>query len=336
MQVDHKPLVYVIGTGGSISFIGGERTDFINYSYADRHYSIDELLERIPEVQAIARIRAEQFLNVGSPDITLTHWLELARRINRVLRDDPAVAGIAITHGTATLEETAYFLNLVIKHDRPVVITGAMRPPTALSTDADLNLLDTVRVAACPEARGKGVLVVLNNEIQAAREVTKTNTYRLETFQTADFGFLGYADADQQVVFYRAPTRPHTSQTEFDVEGLTELPRVDIVYAYTGADDLLIRALVDADVPGIVAAGLGSGGSPPAFMQGLRTARTRGTVVVVSSQTGSGRVVPTRRFQEEGWVVADNLTPKKARVLLMLALTVTRDLREIQRMMAQY
>ncbi|MBI3329638.1 MAG: asparaginase [Nitrospinae bacterium] len=336
MQVDDKPLVYVIGTGGSISFIGDERTDFINYSYADRHYSITELLERIPEAGATARIRAEQFLNVGSPDITLAQWLALAARINLLVRDEPEVAGLAITHGTATLEETAYFLNLVVKHDRPVVITGAMRPPTALGTDADINLLDAVRVAASPQARGKGVLVVLNNEIQAAREVTKTNTYRLETFHTTDLGLLGYADADQQVVFYRAPTRPHTYQTEFDVEGLTELPRVDIAYAYAGADDLMIRSLLEAGVPGIVAAGLGSGGSPPAFMQGLREARARGVVVVVSSQTGSGRVVLTRRFQEEGWVVADNLTPKKARILLMLALTITRDLREIQRMLAQY
>ncbi len=336
MPAQHLPMVYVIGTGGSISFIGEERTDFIDYSYADRHCSIAELLERIPEVQTIARVQFEQFLNVGSPDITPTHWLALAKRINRILRDDSAVSGIALTHGTATLEETAYFLNLAVHDDRPVVITGAMRPPTGLSTDADLNLLDAVRVAACPEARGKGVLVVLNNEIQAAREVTKSNTYRLETFQTPHLGFLGYADADHQVTFYRAPTRRHTFQTEFDVEGMTELPRVDIVYPYAGADGLIIGALVDAGVPAIVAAGLGSGGSPPAFMRALREARARGTMVVVSSQVGSGRVVLTRRFQEEGWVVADNLSPKKARILSMLALAITRDPQEIQRMMLTY
>jgi L-asparaginase len=336
MQLSQMPLVYVIGTGGSISFIGDKPTDFINYSYANRHYSIAELLDRIPEAQAFARIQSEQFLNVGSPDISLTQWLDLGRRINQVFREGPTLAGIAITHGTATLEETAYFLNLVVKDERPVVITGAMRPPTAMGTDADLNLLDAVRIAACPEARGKGVLVVLNNQIQAAREVTKTNTYRLETFQTPDLGFLGYADADEQVVFYRSPTRRHTAQTEFDIDGVSALPRVDIAYAYAGADELVVRALVQAGAAGIVAGGLGSGGSPPAFMRALREAHQGGTPIVVSSQTGSGRVVPTRRFQEEGWVVADNLTPKKARILLMLALTRTRDPQEIQRMMRQY
>lgn len=336
MPQAQQPLVHVIGTGGSISFIGEVRTDFTDYSYANRHYSIAELLERIPEAQTFARIRSEQFLNVGSPDITLPQWLDLARRVNQVLREDPTIAGVAITHGTATLEETAYFLNLVITDDRPVVLTGAMRPPSAMSTDSDLNLLDAICVAACPEARGKGVLVVMNNEIQAARDVTKSNTYRLETFQTPHLGFLGYADADHQVVFYRAPTRLHTSQTPFDVQGMTQLPRVDIAYAYAGADELVIRALVDAGVRGIVAAGLGSGGSPPAFMRGLREARARGAMVVITSQTGSGRVVLTRRFREDGWVVADNLSPKKARILLMLALSVTQDPEEIQGMMKRY
>jgi L-asparaginase len=331
-----RPRVYVIGTGGSISFVGRERTDFINYSYHNKHLSIQELLDRIPEVNDLAEVRAEQFLNLGSTDILPAHWLGLAQRINQIFVEDPRAAGVAVTHGTATLEETAYFLNLTVKSARPVVITGAMRPPTALGTDADVNLMDAVRVAAAPDAGGRGVLTVMNNQIQAAREVTKTNSYRLETFRSHDFGLLGYADADGQVVFYRDTTRRNTSATEFELNGLTELPRVDIALAYAGADGLVIDALVEAGVPGIVAAGLGSGGSPPAFTAALQEAQSRGVVVVIATQVGSGRVTLTRRFREQGYVVADDLAPNKARILTMLALSQTTDTAEIQRMMLEY
>ena len=331
-----RPRVYVIGTGGSISFVGRERTDFINYSYDNQHLTIQELLDRVPEVNEFAEVRAEQFLNLGSPDVLPSHWLELARRINQIFQEDPLAAGVAITHGTATLEETAYFLNLTVKSDKPVVITGAMRPPTAMGTDSDVNLMDCIRVAAAPQARGQGVLTVMNNQVQAAREVTKTNSYRLETFRAHDLGLLGYADADGQVVFYRESTRTHTASTEFDVSELAELPRVDIAHSYAGADGVVVEALVAAGVPGIVAAGLGSGGSPPAFTAALREARARGVLVVIATQVGSGRVTLTRRFREDGFVVADNLEPKKARILLMLALTRTSDPAEVQRMMLTY
>ena len=331
-----RPRVYVIGTGGSISFVGRERTDFINYSYDNKHFSIQELVDRVPEVNEFAEVRAEQFLNLGSTDVLPSHWLGLAQRINQIFLEDPGATGVAITHGTATLEETAYFLNLTLKSAKPVVITGAMRPPTALGTDSDVNLMDCIRVAAAAQAGGRGVLTVMNNQIQAAREVTKTNSYRLETFRSHDFGLLGYADADGQVVFYRDTTRSHTGSTEFDVSELTELPRVDIVLGYAGADGLVIDALVGAGVPGIVAAGLGSGSSPPAFMAALKKAQDRGVIVVIATQVGSGRVTLTRRFQEEDYVVADNLAPKKARILLMLALTRTTDPAEVQRMMLTY
>jgi L-asparaginase len=328
--------VYVIGTGGSISFVGSYRTDYINYSYDNKHLTIQQLLDRVPEVNQIADVRAEQFLNLGSTEVLPSHWLELARRINQIFLEDAAAAGVAITHGTATLEETAYFLNLTVKSHRPVVVTGSMRPPTGLDTDADLNLLDCVRVAAAPQSAGRGVLTVLNNEIQAARDVTKTNSYRLETFKSADLGFLGYADADGQVVFYRTPTRCHTLDTEFDIETVAELPRVDIAYAYAGADGLVIDALAAGGAGGIVAGGLGSGGSPSTFMEALRRAQRQGVKVVIATQTGSGRVVRTRRFTEDGYIVADNLTPKKARILLMLALTRSDDSAEIQRMLLTY
>ena len=336
MAVQTKPRVYVIGTGGSISFVGRERTDFINYSYDNKHFTIQELLDRVPEVNRVAEIKTEQFLNLGSTDILPSHWLGLAQRINEIFAQDPQAAGVAITHGTATLEETAYFLNLTVKSDKPVVVTGSMRPPTGLGTDADMNIIDCVRVAASPQARSRGVLTVLNNQIQAARDVTKTNSYRLETFRSNDVGLLGYADSDEEVVFYRDTTRAHTLNTEFDVAGLAELPRVDIALAYGGADGLVVEAMVNAGVPGMVAAGLGSGGSPPAMAAALKDAMSRGVKVVIATQAGSGRVMRTRRFTEEGYIVADNLSPRKARILLMLALTRTGDSEEIQRMMLTY
>ena len=336
MTSENKPRVYVIGTGGSISFVGAYRTDYINYSYGNKHLTIQELLDRVPEVNDFAEVRSEQFMNVGSTEVGPVHWLGLAKRINQVFRKDPEAAGVAITHGTATLEETAYFLNLTVKSRKPVVVTGAMRPPTGLATDADINLIDCVRVAAAPQSAGRGVLTVLNNEIQAARDVVKTNSYRLETFRSNELGLLGYADSDEETVFYRNPTKAHTVDSEFDVESVAELPRVDIAYSYAGADGLLVNALADAGVAGIVAGGLGSGGSPSGFSAALRDARQRGIPVVISTQTGNGRVVRTRRTDEEGFIVADNLAPKKARILLMLALTRTTDPEEIQRMMVTY
>ncbi len=336
MATQTKPRVYVIGTGGSISFVGRERTDFINYSYDNKHFTIEELLDRVPEVNQAAEIKMEQFLNLGSTDVLPSHWLGLAQRINEIFAQDPQAAGVAITHGTATLEETAYFLNLTVKSEKPVVVTGSMRPPTGLGTDADMNIIDCVRVAAAPQARGRGVLTVLNNQIQAARDVTKTNSYRLETFRSNDVGLLGYADSDEEVVFYRDTTKAHTAGTEFDVATLVELPRVDIALAYGGADGLVVDAMAVAGVPGIIAAGLGSGGSPPAMTAALKNAMSRGVKVVIATQAGSGRVMRTRRYTEEGYIVADNLSPRKARVLLMLALTKTKDTEEIQRMMLTY
>lgn len=331
-----SPRVYVIGTGGSISCIGESRLDLLNYNYADRHLTIDEMLARIPEVRDVADIRAEQFSNVYGGDLGPANWLELARRINAIFRADPDAAGVVVTHGTATLEETAYFLNLTVKSSKPVVVTGSMRPPTGLSTDADINLYDAIRVAASPDAAGKGALVVLNNEIQAARDVTKTNTARVETFKSGELGFLGYADSDGKIVFLRAPVRAHTAASEFDIGAIKDLPRVDIALAYAGADGAVVNALADAGAAGIVSAGLGSGSVPRAFMNALVEAQRRGVCVVIASNVGNGRVMAKRAFTEKGFVVADNLAPKKARILLMLALTRTRDVAEIQRMMLQY
>ena len=332
----NKPRVYVIGTGGSISCIGESRLDLLNYNYADQHLTIDEMVGRIPEAAEIAEVHAEQFLNVYGGDVLPSQWLALARRINQIFRDDGEAAGVAVTHGTSTLEETAYFLNLAVKDRRPVVVTGAMRPPGGLGSDADQNLLDCIRVAAEPRSADKGVLVVLNGEIHAAREVSKTHSSRLSTFRSADFGCLGYADVDQRIYYYRGALAAHTAATEFAPDRVVELPRVDIAFAYTGADGAAIRALAAAGARGIVSAGLGSGTAPPQFFAALDEVRAQGVSVVIATHTGSGRARRSDKMVARGFVVADNLAPKKARILLMLALTVSDDAREIQRMMFTY
>ncbi len=336
MTYEPKRRVYLFGTGGTISFVGETRTDFANYSYRGRHLTIEEMLARVPEAEMLADVVAEQVINVGSTEVYPSHWLTLAKRINERFAGDAEAAGAAVTHGTATLEETAYFLNLTVRDRRPVAVTGAMRPPSAMGTDADNNLLDAVRVAAAEQSAGRGALVVLNNEIQSARDVTKTDSYRVETFQSGHMGFLGYADADGAVAYYRHQDRRHTADSEFDVSGIAELPQVDIAYAYAGAGGTVIDALVDAGVSGIVAAGLGSGSSPAPFMAALQRASAAGVPVALATQVGTGRVVRTRRFIEEGYIVADNLHPKKARILLMLGLTLTADRGELQRMMLEY
>jgi L-asparaginase len=249
------------------------------------------------------------------------------------------VAGVVITHGTNTLEETAYFLNLTVRHDRPVVLVGAQRPATAISADGPLNLLNAVRTAVAPEARGKGVMVVMNDEINAARDVTKTSTYRVETFNSPTLGYLGYVDTDR-VSFYRASTKRHTGASEFDLTGVTELPRVDIVYSYVEPNPVMIRALIEDGVDGIVLAGTGAGlvsAVERTALEGV-TALPSDTrpVIVRSNRTGSGRVVPLGAYDERGMIPADTLNPQKARILLMLALTRTRDLDEIRRMFTEY
>ena len=323
MTTDQKPRVYLIGTGGSISFIGDFRTDYINYSYRNRHLTIEQMLDSIPEAGEFAEVLPEQLVNVGSANILPGHWLQLARRINDIFTLDQGAAGVAVTHGTATLEETAYFLNLTVKDRRPVVVTGAMRPPTGMGTDADINLLDCIRVAAAPQSAGKGALTVLNNEIQAARDVTKSNSYRLETFRSGELGCLGYADSDGEVVFYRSPARAHTVDSEFDVTGVDELPRVDIAYAYAGADGLVVNALADAGGGGHSGRRAGRGQFIARVHGGAEGGAGAGHSGGHRHPDGQRRVMRTRRFVEEGYIAADNLAPKKARILLMLALTKT-------------
>src|ERR1700720_4646487 len=219
------PLVWVLSTGGTIAGAGASPTNLAEYKGAT--ILGEQLVKAVPEIRQYANVKVEQIVNVGSPNITLDNLLTLANGINKIFAEDPKVAGVVVTHGTSTLEETAYFLNLTVKHDRPGVIVGAMRPAAAISADGPLNLLNAIRTAIAPEARGKGVLVVMNDEINGARDVTKTNTYRVETFRSPDLGYLGYVDEDK-VSFYRASTKRHTVNSEFDVSNITEFPKVDI------------------------------------------------------------------------------------------------------------
>ena len=330
-----KPTIRVIGTGGSIAGIGPDRMDYTRYGELNDLLTIQQSLDRVPEVNDIANVRSEDLISVGSTLVGPTEWLLLSRRVNEVFREETDVAGVAVTHGTATLEETAYFLHLTVKSTKPVVVTGAMRPPTAVSTDADLNLLDAVRIAGWPDASSKGVLTVLNNEIQCARDVTKTNTYRVETFESPQLGFLGYADADGQVVFYRLPIRKHTTDTPFDVTDLPSLPRVDIVQTYAGADGMLVEAVRNNRSNGLVMAGSGGGSCTPSQMAAAADAVREGMPVVLASRS-AGRVIMTPKKQEQGFIVSDNLSPQKARILLMLGLTVTTDREQLQHMFLDY
>ena len=322
------PRIAVIGTGGTISSLGASSLDVLDYPDFGQKHTCEALLDRFPETRLVADPMPVTFRQVGSTDIGPKDWIEIRTLIHRIAREEPAVAGFVIPHGTATLEETAFFLNLTLATTQPVVLVGAQRPASALGTDAGMNLVNALRVAGAPEARGKGVLVVLNDEIHAARDVVKTSTYRLHTFRSADFGALGHADGDG-VHFYRAPIRTHMPDTPFAGLDLTTLPRVDIVYSYAGADGTLVDAAVTAGARGIVSAGFAPGSPTPEQRAAFERAAKSGVVVVQCSRA-SGRVAPRRRLRESSIVAGEDLTPQKARILLMLTLLTTTDIAAIQ------
>ena len=330
-----KPKVAFIGTGGTISSLGKHALDLQEYAASGTMMHAEDILARFPETGLVADVIPVRYRNVPSPAIAFAEWRELVLLCDTVARDNPDLAGIVIGHGTATLEETAYFLSLTLKVAVPVVVVGAQRPASALSTDAGLNLVNALRVAASPESRGMGVLVLLNDEIQAARDVTKTSTLRLQTFRTADWGALGHADGDA-VAYYRRPVRRAAPHTEFDIRALEELPRVDVAYAYAGADGVGVSAFVAAGARGIVSAGFAPGFTPPGQLAALKDAANAGVIVVQSTRAGSGRTFRTTRMRDAGFLIADNLTPQKARILLALALTVTDDPDEIERLFRTY
>lgn len=330
-----KPKVAFVGTGGTIASLGAGPLDLQDYGASRNVMHADAILERWPETALVADVIAVPYRNIPSTAIDFADWKALVVLCDRLVADHPDLAGIVIGHGTATLEETAYVLNLTLKVSVPVVVVGAQRPSSALSSDAGMNLVNAIRVAACPEARGMGVLVVLNDEIHAAREVTKTSTLRLQTFRTPDFGVLGHADGDA-VAFYRRPLRRCAPDTAFDIRGLEALPRVDIAYAYAGGDGTAVRAFVAAGAQGVVSAGFAPGFSPPGDFAALQAAISEGVVVVQGTRAGSGRTFRSSRLREAGILIADNLNPQKARILLALALTVTREQAEIEEIFRTY
>jgi L-asparaginase len=290
-----------------------------------------ELLAALPELADIAHIPVDP----GNEHAVATpaNLVAFARHVQSVL-DRPEVTGAVIVHGTNVLEETGFFLNLTLDSSKPVVITGAQRPFTALGTDGPANLYDAFRVAGSAAAAGMGVLIVANNEIHSARDVTKTNTYRTHTFRSREYGPLGVADGDR-IAFYRAPLRRHTAQSEFRLAADSVLPRVDVIYTHAGANGDLAKAAVGLGAQGLVIAGVGAGstGDMRDTLAGL--CRT-GTAVVRSARVGEGRVVARDNWQEPGMVAADNLNPQKAALLLALALTRTDDAAAIQAMFEIY
>jgi L-asparaginase len=319
------PRVHLVATGGTIANRAGSRL------------SPGELVRLAPAIERYARIDVEGFANLSSGQLTLDQWLQLARRVAAILRDEADCAGVVVTSGTDTLEELAYFLHLTVRSDKPVVVVGSMRPPDSVVFDGAANLLGAVRVAAAPDARGRGTLVVMNDEIHGAREVSKTDAQRLDAFQSRG-GRLGVVDADR-VVFARRVEKRGGAQSEFDIENVTSLPRVDVLLTYQGASGDLIRAAVDAGATGIVLA-TAAGGTSGTQMEGVRYASSKRAAVVTATRTGAGRVVavgePGRVVAVPGTIAADDLTPVKARVLLMLALDRTTDPRELQRIFRDY
>lgn len=333
-MTDSRRRVALVLTGGTMNSLGNDRLDLAWYIDAGKRLGEGEFLARIPEAAALADVEEVTFRRMNSHALVDRDWLDLLRFVDGVIAD--GADGVVIGHGTNTIEETAYFLNLTLKRDAPVVLVGAMRPASGMSTDTELNVVNAIRVAANPASSGRGVLVVLNDTIFAARDVTKTSTYRVQAFEARDAGPLGYADADSKVIWNHRTERAHTSATEFDVSALESLPRVDVVVSYVGADGAMIDAAVAAGAKGIVSAGTGAGRPTPAEDEALDRAAAAGVVVCQSTRVGSGRVVYAPSLQRRGFVAAGDLQPWKARLLLALALTVTSEPGRIQEMFERY
>jgi len=327
--------VVILATGGTIAGTGATSTTTVGYTAAT--VGVARLIEAVPELKKVANVKGEQVFQIASENMNNDYWLKLAKRVNELLAQDD-VDGIVITHGTDTIEETAYFLNLVVKSKKPVVVVGAMRPSTAISADGPVNLYNAVTLAGSEEAVGKGVLVVLNDQINGAREVTKTNTSNADTFRSWELGFLGYMQ-DNRPYFYRVSTRKHTVDTEFDVSKLESLPQVDIVYGYANMNRVAVDAFVGAGAKAIVHAGVGDGSlARPAVEPALIDARKKGVIIVRASRVGNGIVARNGEAKDDemDYVVSDSLNAQKARILVMLALTKSSDTKEIQRMFYTY
>src|SRR5215831_19495662 len=327
------PKVIVLATGGTIA---GKATSNVTAGYTSGQVGVKQLLDAVPEAKKLARLSGEQVANIGSQDMNDQVWLKLATRVNELLAR-PDVSGVVITHGTDTIEETAYFLNLVVKSNKPVVFTAAMRPSTALSADGPLNFFNAVAVAAAKNAPGHGVMVVVNDWIHGASSLTKTSTTAVQTFMSPLTGLLGtiaYGDVE----FYRGPVGKNTVNSDFSLDGVTALPRVDIIMAHENMDGALIDAAVAAGARGLVVAGVGNGNMTKAALDALAAQAKKGVVCVRSTRVATGRVGRNVEVDDDKLtlVASDDLNPQKARVLLRLALLKPRGLGDVQRLFAEY
>jgi L-asparaginase len=333
MAADKLPNVVVLATGGTIA---GAASSDVQAGYTSGQVGVDQLLAAVPQTKKLATLRGEQIANIGSQDMNDEVWLKLARRVNELVAM-PDVDGIVISHGTDTIEETAYFLNLVVKSKKPVVMTASMRPSTALSADGPLNFYNAVAVAANKDAAGRGVLVVINDWIHGASSLTKMSTTAVQTFMSPLRGLVGtvaYGEAE----FYRGPVGRNTVDSEFSLDGVTALPRVDIVMAHENMDGAIIDGAVAAGAKGIVVAGVGNGNMTEAGLKALAAQAKKGIVCVRSTRVATGRVGRNVEVDDDtlGLIASDDLNPQKARVLLRLALLKPRSLADTQRLFVEY
>lgn len=324
--------ITILATGGTIAGAGSAS----DYGYKSGSFSVEDLIKAVPQLSSLAQLKGEQVANIGSQDMNDKVWLDLAARANALLAT-PEVDGIVVTHGTDTMEETAYFLNLVVKSDKPVVMVGSMRPATAISADGPANLYDAVATAADPAAKGRGVLVVLNDEIHAARNVTKTNTTSLQTFVSPNRGPNGLVHT-AKIDWFPPPDKRHTTNSEFSVNGTTALPRVEIIFAHSNMDASMIDAAIKAGAKGIVIAGVGDGNMSQAALDRLAKAAKNGVVVVRASRLERGMVLRNNEVDDDklGFVASGEINAPKSRVLLQLALMRTSDPVRIQQMFDEY
>jgi L-asparaginase len=325
-----RPRVAIVTTGGTIDSLGADRLDLAAYLETGRRLEPGELLRSVaPELATIAHVTEVPYERVAAHAMTDPYLAGLRDLVAEILARGGA-DGVVVTHGTNTLEETAWLLHLTVATEAPIVLTGAMRPASALSADGPLNLVEAVRVAASPAARGLGVLVVMDDTIHGARDVTKTNTLRVDAFSSPMTGPVGRVDGDGRVVITSRPTRATTLRGAYADVNLRALSRVDVVASYQGADGALIDAAVEAGARGVVSAGTGDGFPTPWQVESLGLASAAGVVIVQSSRTGSGRVPPLAALLARGWVPADDLIPWKARILLRLALAAGEDIPTIR------
>jgi L-asparaginase len=328
-----KPNVVILATGGTIA---GAAATGTQSGYTSGAVTIDAMLKAVPGIDKLATVKGEQIANVGSQDMSFDILLKVAKRINE-LAPGAGTDGFVITHGTDTLEESAFFLNLTVKTNKPVVIVGSMRPSTAVSADGPLNLYNAVGVAVDPAAKGRGVLVVMNDTIQGAHSLTKTSTTSVETFQSPLRGVIGTASYGKND-WYQSPVWKHTTASEFDISKVTTLPRVDIVFAGVSADGAMIEAAVAKGAKGIVIAGVGNGNMTKAMVDAAAAAVKKGVVVVRASRVPTGLVGRNVELDDDklGFIASDELNPQKARILLSLALLTKRTPDNIQALYRTY